>query len=390
MPSLLRILFVVSARPNFPKVAPILAALQEHEDVVGLVCHTGQHYDPELSGMFFEDLGITAPVKLLGVGSGTHAQQTAAVMVRFEEHLHEVTPDAVVVVGDVNSTMACTVVATKLHIPVAHVEAGLRSGDRSMPEEINRLLTDAIADRLYTHCREADNNLAREGIAPHKVVFAGNVMIDSLLRLRPMATPPSQLAGLELPERGYGLVTLHRPTLVDQPDKFEPMLNALAELSKDILLLYPVHPRSFNRLKSFGLLDEDARLEDLLRFGDSNLRFCPPLRYLQFLWLMDRARLVVTDSGGVQEETTVLRVPCLTVRDNTERAVTIRDGTNQLVGVNPAAMLTAARETLSGRGPSFDRVPELWDGRAGPRIAADLVRWLRPVRALVNDRAADP
>jgi UDP-N-acetylglucosamine 2-epimerase (non-hydrolysing) len=358
--------------------------------VVGLVCHTGQHYDPELSGMFFEDLGITAPVKLLGVGSGTHAQQTAAVMVRFEEHLHEVTPDAVVVVGDVNSTMACTVVATKLHIPVAHVEAGLRSGDRSMPEEINRLLTDAIADRLYTHCREADNNLAREGIAPHKVVFAGNVMIDSLLRLRPMATPPSQLAGLELPERGYGLVTLHRPTLVDQPDKFEPMLNALAELSKDIPLLYPVHPRSFNRLKSFGLLDEDARLEDLLRFGDSNLRFCPPLRYLQFLWLMDRARLVVTDSGGVQEETTVLRVPCLTVRDNTERAVTIRDGTNQLVGVNPAAMLTAARETLSGRGPSFDRVPELWDGRAGPRIAADLVRWLRPMRALVNDRAADP
>ncbi len=389
MPSPLRILFVVGARPNFPKVAPILAALAEHESVDGLVCHTGQHYDPELSGMFFEDLGITAPVKLLGVGSGTHAQQTAAVMVRFEEHLDEVTPDAVVVVGDVNSTMACTVVATKLHIPVAHVEAGLRSGDRSMPEEINRLLTDAVADRLYTHCREADNHLWREGVAPHKVVFAGNVMIDSLLRLRPRAEAPEQLASLALKERGYGLVTLHRPALVDRAEKFGPMLDALVELSRELPLLYPVHPRSFHRLKGFGFIDEDAHLVDLPTFRGSNLRLCPSLRYLQFLWLMDRARLVVTDSGGVQEETTVLRVPCITVRDNTERAVTIRDGTNQLVGVNPSAMLAAARDVLGGTGPSFDRVPELWDGRAGPRIAADLVRWLRPSLSLVSGRVAN-
>jgi len=389
MPSSLRILFVVGARPNFPKVAPILAALREHENVVGLLCHTGQHYDPELSGMFFEDLGITAPVKLLGVGSGTHAQQTAAVMVKFEEHLHEVKPDAVVVVGDVNSTMACTIVASKLHIRVAHVEAGLRSGDRSMPEEINRLVTDAIADRLYTHCREADNHLSHEGIAPHKVVFAGNVMIDSLLRLRPQASPPAQLASLDLPAQGYGLVTLHRPALVDSSDRFGPMLDALVELSSELPLLYPVHPRSFNRLKGFGFLEAGAELADLPTFRGSNLRLCPSLRYLQFLWLMDRARLVVTDSGGVQEETTVLRVPCITVRDNTERAVTIRDGTNQLVGVNPTAMLTAAREVLRSPGPSFDRVPELWDGRAGPRIAADLVRWLRPSLSLVSGRVAN-
>jgi UDP-N-acetylglucosamine 2-epimerase (non-hydrolysing) len=376
-------LFVVGARPNFPKVAPILAALSRHADVEGLLCHTGQHYDPELSGMFFEDLGITAPVELLGVGSGTHAQQTAAVMTKFEAHLLDVTPDAVVVVGDVNSTLACSLVATKMHIPVAHVEAGLRSGDRSMPEEINRLVTDTICDRLYTHCREADENLAREGVPPHKVVFAGNVMIDSLLRLRPRAVHPKQAAALDLKAREYGLVTLHRPALVDHRERFGPMLDALVELSRDLPLLYPVHPRSFSRLQGFGFIDAEACLDDLPTFQDSNLRLCPSLRYLQFLWLMDRCRVVITDSGGIQEETAVLGVPCITVRDNTERAVTIRDGTNQLVGVNPTAMLEAARRIVNGPRKRYERVPELWDGRAGERIAADLVRWLRPALSLV-------
>ena len=379
----LRILFVVGARPNFPKVAPILAALADHEGVQGLICHTGQHYDPELSGMFFEDLGITAPVTLLGVGSGSHGQQTAAVMTKFEAHILDVKPDAVVVVGDVNSTLACSLVAVKLHIPVAHVEAGLRSGDRGMPEEINRLVTDSICDRLYTHCREADDNLAREGVPSGKVVFAGNVMIDSLLRLRPRATAPIQAAALNLQPGDYGLVTLHRPALVDRAERFGPMLDALVALSRDLPLLYPVHPRSFDRLKSFGFMDADARLEDLPTFRGSNLRLCPSLRYLEFLWLMDRCKLVVTDSGGIQEETAVLCVPCVTVRDNTERAVTIADGTNQLVGVNPTAMLRAARSVLDGEWVPSGRTPELWDGRAGPRIASDLVRWLRPSLSLV-------
>ena len=382
MPPSLRILFVVGTRPNVPKVAPILAALKKHQGVEGLICHTGQHYDPELSAMFFEDLGVDAPVHHLGVGSGSHATQTAAVMVGFEEHVVKVKPDAVVVVGDVNSTMACTLVATKLHIPVAHVEAGLRSGDRSMPEEINRLVTDAVADRLYTHCREASEHLRREGVPPRKVAFVGNVMIDSLLRLRPKARPP-KLPGWSHGPGEFGLVTLHRPALVDDATRFEAMLDALSELSADLPLLYPVHPRSLLRMRDFGFLDEDARLDDLPRFRGSDLRLCPSLRYLEFLGLLDRARLVVTDSGGIQEETAVLGVPCITVRDNTERAVTIRDGTTRLVGLSPRDMLKAARAVLVAEETPLDRAPELWDGRAGQRIADDLVHWLRPSLSLV-------
>ncbi len=374
----LRIAFVAGARPNFPKIAPILAALRRHEQVEPVLVHTGQHYDPELSAMFFEDLGISEPDWMLGVGSGSHAVQTARVMVAFEERLLASPVDAIVVVGDVNSTVACALVGTKLHIPVIHVEAGLRSGDRSMPEEINRVVTDSISDLLYTHCEEADANLAREGIAPDQVEMVGNVMIDSLLRMRGRAQPPQSL-GAELPaERSFGLVTLHRPALVDHAEALGPMLDTLRAISADLPLLYPVHPRTLARMRSFGFVASDSLPVEL---PGSRLRLCAPLRYLEFLWLMDRARLVITDSGGIQEETTVLGVPCLTVRENTERAVTIHAGTNRLVGVSAEALREAAADALRLPLPGAERVPPLWDGRAGERIADHLVAWLARRRA---------
>jgi UDP-N-acetylglucosamine 2-epimerase (non-hydrolysing) len=367
----LTLCFVVGARPNFPKVAPILAALRSHPDVRCVLVHTGQHYDPELSAMFFEDLGISPPDHLLGVGSGSHAQQTAQVMVAFEQRCLEDRPDAIVVLGDVNSTVACALVGAKLLIPVVHVEAGLRSGDRTMPEEINRIVTDTLSSRLYTHCYEANDNLLKEGIAAERVVMAGNVMIDTLLRLRPKAARP-QDSGLDL-DAPFGLVTLHRPALVDHAGNLGPMLEALAALAEDLPLLYPVHPRSRARMASFGLGGEG---EGATRWRNSNLVLCPPLRYLQFLWLLDNARLVLTDSGGIQEETTVLGVPCLTIRSNTERAVTIREGTNRLVGVEPSDVLAAARTVLGEPLGTAATAPPLWDGQSGARIADDLVEWL--------------
>ncbi len=370
----LRIAFVAGARPNFPKIAPILAALQGYADVTPVLVHTGQHYDPELSGMFFEDLGIAAPDWMLGVGSGSHAEQTARVMVAFEQRCLDDPPDAIVVVGDVNSTVACALVGTKLHIPVAHVEAGLRSGDRSMPEEINRLVVDSISDLLYTHCQEADDNLAREGVDPARVLMAGNVMIDSLLKVRARAERPD-LDPVLIQPGGFGLVTLHRPFLVDHRGRLEAMLGALRDISQRRPLLYPVHPRTLARMRSFGLIPAEA--ETPLTLPGSRLTLCAPLRYLQFLWLMDNARLVITDSGGIQEETTVLGVPCLTVRDNTERAVTIAEGTNRLVGTSPDAVRVAAKEALGRPMPDHGRVPPGWDGEAGVRIAEHLVSWLR-------------
>ncbi|MCO4769970.1 MAG: UDP-N-acetylglucosamine 2-epimerase (non-hydrolyzing) [Deltaproteobacteria bacterium] len=372
-----KIVFVVGARPNFPKVAPILAALRGREDITPLLVHTGQHYDPELSAMFFEDLGIAPPDVMLGVGSGSHAVQTAHVMMAFETVCLEEQPDAVVVLGDVNSTVACALVASKLHIPVAHVEAGLRSGDRTMPEELNRLVTDQLSERLYTHCREADDNLASEGVPASRVRFVGNVMIDTLLRLRPQSTKP-ELAGFDLTEHSYGLVTLHRPALVDEPASLRAMIAALSEISSDLPLLYPTHPRSMARLVAAGLVPEGTDARTLPQVAGSRLHLSPPVRYLQFLWLMDHARLVLTDSGGIQEETAVLGVPCLTIRDNTERAVTIEQGTNTLVGTDPADVLVAAAAALSAEARPNRPVPELWDGGAGERIAADLESWLRP------------
>lgn len=370
----LRICFVAGARPNFPKIAPILAALRNHRGTEALLVHTGQHYDPELSGMFFEDLGISAPDWMLGVGSGSHAQQTAKVMVEFEKRCLEDRPDAIVVVGDVNSTVACALVGAKLHIPVVHVEAGLRSGDRTMPEEVNRLVTDTLADLLYTHCHEADANLAAEGVGPERVVMVGNVMIDSLMKVRGRAERPD-LPQEFTQERGFGLVTLHRPALVDHQDRLVPMLEALGRISAGLPLVYPVHPRTLARMKDFGLIPTDAEAPILL--PGTRVLMTAPIRYLQFLWMMDRARLVITDSGGIQEETTVLGVPCLTVRENTERAVTCREGTNLLLGLEPAAVEAAAAECLAAPMPEHGTVPALWDGHAGARIAEHLVGWLR-------------
>ena len=368
----LTITFVVGARPNFPKVAPILAALKHVEDVRSILVHTGQHYDPELSSMFFEDLGIADPDHLLGVGSGSHAKQTADVMVAFEQRCLEDKPDAIVVLGDVNSTVACALVGAKLLIPVVHVEAGLRSGDRTMPEEVNRIVTDTLSNRLYTHCYEADENLAAEGIEAERIRMVGNVMIDTLLRIRPKAQRPL-LTEVSL-DQPYGLVTLHRPALVDSAEKLEPMLEALAEAAEEVPLLYPVHPRTRARMAKFGLGGEG---EGLVRWRDTQLFLCPPVRYLEFLWLLDHARIVLTDSGGIQEETTILGVPCITIRENTERAVTIREGTNHLVGTEPEAVLQKAREVLSASRTHDSPTPPLWDGQAGVRIANDLVSWLR-------------
>lgn len=382
----LTIAFVAGARPNFPKIAPILAALKGRTDIRSLLVHTGQHYDPELSSMFFEDLGIDSPDWMLGVGSGSHAVQTAAVMVDFERRCLECRPDLIVVVGDVNSTLACALVGAKLPVPVAHVEAGLRSGDRTMPEEINRLVTDAISDVLYTHCQEADENLAREGVPPERIARAGNVMIDTLLRLRDRAQRPADIPGDFIQPCGYGLVTLHRPALVDDPGRFGPMLDALAAISARLPLVYPIHPRARARMRSLGLLPDSDDGQGVSQFRGSHLLLCRPQRYLQFLWLLDHSRLVITDSGGVQEESTVVGVPCLTVRENTERAVTIREGTNRLVGLDPRRLESAVAETLASPMPDHGRIPELWDGEAGRRVADHLVEWLKARRAVAGLR----
>ncbi len=376
MPASIAIAFVVGTRPNFPKVAPMLAALQSRPSVRPILVHTGQHYDAELSAMFFEDLGISEPDWMLGVGSGSHASQTAKVMVEFERRCLEDRPDAIVVVGDVNSTVACALVGSKLLIPVVHVEAGLRSRDRSMPEEINRLVTDVLSDRLYTHCSEAVDNLEAEGIPGDRICAVGNVMIDSLLRVRSKATAPPSLPSELLAARGFGMVTLHRPALVDHAERMRPMLDALAAISIDLPLFYPVHPRALARMAEFGLISPSSAGDGLVRYAESQLHLCRPIRYQEFLWLLDNSRLVITDSGGIQEETTALGIPCLTVRENTERAVTIDQGTNELIGLDPDDLKAAVRRVLGSAMPTHERIPAQWDGHAGERIIDDLLPWL--------------
>jgi UDP-N-acetylglucosamine 2-epimerase (non-hydrolysing) len=322
--------------------------------VRGMLVHTGQHYDAGMSDVFFNDLGIPKPDVHLGVGSGSHAEQTARVMMAFEKVCLEEKPDLILVVGDVNSTMACTLVGAKLGIPVAHVEAGLRSGDRSMPEEINRLVTDALADLLFTTSRDADENLAREGVPKEKIHFVGNVMIDTLLRQRETASKLDMLSPLGVKREGYALVTLHRPSNVDDPAVFSGILDALRVIAETLPVVFPIHPRSRKRIEEFGLDPGRVRITD-------------PYGYLEFLNLTSNARIVLTDSGGLQEETTILRVPCLTLRHNTERPVTITHGTNILVGPDRDRILEAYRRVMSGdwkpAGP-----PELWDGHAAERI----------------------
>jgi UDP-N-acetylglucosamine 2-epimerase (non-hydrolysing) len=369
---------IVGARPNFMKIAPILRAFAAHvPPVPALLVHTGQHYDAAMSDQLFTDLQLPRPDLNLEVGSGSHAVQTAEVMKRFEPAMDEHRPSCVLVVGDVNSTLACSLVAVKKGVPVVHVEAGLRSGDRRMPEEINRVLTDQISDRLYTTERSALANLLREGVAAERVCFAGNVMIDSLQASRPQARSAAATlqahghdAALLHDRAGYGVVTLHRPSNVDDAVTLQQLLQTLRQVSQRLPLVFALHPRTRNNIDRFGL----AGLIDPAR-----MVLLPPQGYLEMLGLMGDARLVLTDSGGLQEETTSLGVPCLTLRENTERPITVEQGTNTMVGRDRAAILAGVDDILAGRG-KHGRVPEYWDGHAAERIAADLWTWLSAQR----------
>lgn len=361
----LKIVNVVGGRPNFVKIAPILEAMAEVPAIVPSLVHTGQHYDQEMSRVFFEDLKIPEPDFFLGVGSGTHAQQTARVMLEFEKVLEQERPDLVVVVGDVNSTLACALVAAKLLIPVAHVESGLRSFDRTMPEEINRILTDHLSDYLFTPSEDANENLLREGIAAVNIHLAGNVMIDTLKRYEGVARAKRAAETLGLSPRGYAVLTLHRPSNVDDPKTFAGLLDGLEGILPRLPIVFPIHPRSRRRLLEFGL---DARIGSL-----RNLQLCDPVGYLTFLSLMLDSRFVMTDSGGIQEETTALGIPCLTLRENTERPVTVRMGTNVVVGTRPERIVAEVRRILEEDRRNGE-TPPLWDGHTAPRIVEVLRR----------------
>jgi UDP-N-acetylglucosamine 2-epimerase (non-hydrolysing) len=355
----LKILNVVGARPNLMKMAPLTAEMAHHAEIEQILLHTGQHYDDNMSRIFFDELGLPKPDLYLGVGSGSHARQTAEVMVAFEQACQQIKPDLVVVVGDVNSTMACAITAAKLWIPAAHVEAGLRSFDRRMPEEINRIVTDALSDFLFTTSRDAGENLEQEGIDPAKIHFVGNVMIDTLLKHRQRATQSDVLGRLRIAPRGYALMTLHRPSNVDDPAILEGIFSALPAIQARLPLIFPIHPRTRKNLATFGLADRVTAMPGLI--------LTEPLGYLDFLCLMDHARLVLTDSGGIQEETTILGVPCLTLRENTERPVTVIEGTNEVIGSSPERILEASLAVLEGRSKEGG-IPALWDGHAAERI----------------------
>ncbi|GII94685.1 non-hydrolyzing UDP-N-acetylglucosamine 2-epimerase [Sinosporangium siamense] len=356
------VLHVLGARPNFVKAAPVVSGLSSIGIRQGIV-HTGQHYDALMSDVFFADLGLPEPVANLGVGSGSHARQTAALLTGLEEVVLEHSPDLVVVYGDVNSTLAAILVCAKLGVPTAHVEAGLRSFDRGMPEEVNRVVTDALSDLLFATSPDALSHLANEGVDPARVHLVGNPMIDSLFSALPKLDPAPVRERLALPER-YGVATLHRPANVDSPEAARELVDAVLEVSNRVHIVVPLHPRGRTRLAEAGLVSGE------------NLSIVDPLGYVDFLSLVRGAALVVTDSGGVQEETTMLGVPCLTVRPNTERPVTITHGTNRLV--TPALLPSAADKALADGAatPSGD-LPPLWDGKAGPRIARVIAAWLK-------------
>ncbi|GAB3289860.1 non-hydrolyzing UDP-N-acetylglucosamine 2-epimerase [Parahaliea aestuarii] len=365
------VLCVVGARPNFMKIAPIMRAFSAA--AVPIPCrlvHTGQHYDAAMKASFFTQLRIPEPDLDLGVGSGSHAVQTAEIMKRFEPELDANPPRAVLVVGDVNSTIACSLVAVKKAIPVIHVEAGLRSGDRAMPEEINRILTDQLSDLLFTTELDAAANLQREGIDPARVLFVGNVMIDSLMQSLELAIPAERtferFAEPLVAGEPFGLVTLHRPSNVDDPEVLETLLDVLCEISADMPLLFPMHPRTRAKVEAFGL---EGRL------ASSGIRVTGPLSYLEMLGVMQRSALVLTDSGGLQEETTALGIPCLTLRHSTERPITVTEGTNTIVGTAADRIFAAYRE-FRQTGGKAGRVPPLWDGRAAERIAGKIGDWL--------------
>jgi len=356
----MQIIHVVGARPNFMKVTPVVNALAGNAEFSQTLVHTGQHYDANMSDVFFQQLGLAKPDVSLAVGSGSHAQQTAQIMMRFEQVVHGQRPDLVLVYGDVNSTVAAALVCAKLGIPIGHVEAGLRSNDRTMPEEINRLLTDQISDLLFTPSEDGNENLRREGVPPEKIHLVGNVMIDSLVRLRPKAQRlwPDVQKALALHE--FGLVTLHRPSNVDDSRALREILSTLNEAAKRLPLIFPMHPRTRERIKKEGLN----------RFV-SNLQIVDPLGYLEFLALQEHAVVVLTDSGGIQEETTFLRVPCITLRKNTERPVTTTIGSNVLVGQDMELLIQELERAVQ-KDRQTGETPPLWDGKAAERIAGCL------------------
>ncbi len=361
----MRILIVVGARPNFMKAAPLLRALEGSSHDVMLL-HTGQHYDDNMSKVFFDDLGMPKPDLYLGVGSGTHAEQTAAVMVGFEKLIRETTPpDMAVVVGDVNSTVAVALVAAKSGIALAHVEAGLRSGDWTMPEEINRVVTDRLSDLMFTPSADGDENLRKEGVPEHKIHRVGNIMIDSLVDNLEKARRSRVLSELDLRDQGYAILTLHRPSNVDRDEDLLPIMGAVHQLAEEIPVVFSCHPRTAQRLEQSQAYGGMA--------GKGDLRRVPSMGYLDFLHLTSHSRLVLTDSGGLQEETTFLQIPCLTIRANTERPITITEGTNILVGPDPSRILEEGHKVLR-EGGKTGCIPELWDGKTAHRIVAVLNR----------------
>jgi UDP-N-acetylglucosamine 2-epimerase (non-hydrolysing) len=363
----MKILNVVGARPNFIKIAPLMAEYKRYEGIHAILLHTGQHYDDIMSNLFFSELEIPKPDINLGVGSGSHAVQTAEIMKSFEPVLIDYKPDFVVVVGDVNSTIACGLVTVKLLTKLIHVEAGLRSGDRTMPEEINRVLTDSISDLLFCTEESGVNNLLREGVSPKRIHMVGHVMIDTLLRNKQRAQKSRILNILNLIGVNFAVLTLHRPSNVDDSVVFDRILDALTIIQKDMPIIFPVHPRTRKNIASCSL---DKRIEEM-----SGLRLIDPLGYLDFLKLMSNAKVVLTDSGGIQEETTILQIPCLTLRDNTERPVTTKLGTNQVVGTDPATILQAYERAVNGAWRKLV-IPPLWDGRAAERIVRILLEEL--------------
>jgi UDP-N-acetylglucosamine 2-epimerase (non-hydrolysing) len=359
------IYLIAAARPNFMKIAPLYHALKKQGWAETVIVHTGQHYYINMSGTFFRDLRLPEPHIHLGVGSGTHAEQTGRVMIAIERVLAKKLPDLMVVVGDVNSTMAASVTAVKLGIKVAHLEAGLRSFDRTMPEEINRIVTDAVSDLLWTPSSDGDENLLSEGIPPEKIHRVGNIMIDSLEMFRGSIEQKKLFASLGYEPGGYGVVTLHRPANVDMSDVLKKLCYSLADIAEKIPLVFPVHPRTMKNLEAYGYL---SILND-----SSNLRLMEPLSYVPFMNLVFNCRLVITDSGGIQEETTYLGIPCLTLRDNTERPITITEGTNRLCNVNN--LMKHAKDIINGK-HCQGFVPELWDGRTAERMVQSIEEFL--------------
>ena len=387
MRHLTKIVSVVGARPNFMKIAPIIEQLKIKNknlkaELKHVLVHTGQHYDEEMSKSFFEDLNLPKPDINLGVGSASHAVQTAKIMIEFEKVCLRERPDLIIVVGDVNSTIACALVASKLGIKIAHIEAGLRSFDRAMPEEINRVLTDAISDYLFTTCEDANENLRKEGIPEEKIYFVGNVMIDTLLRYKERAKKSNILEKLglnkDLQVRSYALLTLHRPSNVDNRETFINILKALKNVSKKIPIIFPAHPRTQRQIKIFSLEKyfNFVNIESNSCVNiENSINLLDPLSYLDFLNLMANAKFVLTDSGGIQEETTILNIPCLTLRENTERPVTLKEGTNTIVGSNPEKIISKSMDILNGK-KKIGRIPKLWDGKAAERIINILIEKL--------------